>query len=146
MPRAKRRGSIWLALLVTAALAMPAPAAELATADRYPLRGETTTITVTDDGGSPMAGLEIEALYRPNSVTARTETIATTGPDGSVSWTPRDAGIVALTARRGDEQVALQNIAVRFGSFPASGIAILLLAGILLFGGAAYGFRALLRD
>jgi len=88
----------------------------------------------------------IEAHYRPNSETDSTELLPPTDPAGRVAWVPGDAGIVTLTARApGDEApVATLNVAVRYGRFPLQGLGIMILAGVLLFGGAALGFVRLL--
>jgi hypothetical protein len=118
----------------------------LTTAEPYPLRGQPTEIAVTR-GGAPLAGVEIEALYRPNSETSSHEALPPTDAAGQVSWTPRDAGIVTLTAHvPGEETPATLNVAVRHGRFPARGLGIMILAGVLLFGGVLLGFLRLLRE
>lgn len=117
---------------------------------RFPLRGELLSLTVTEEGIA-QPGVVVEVLYRPNTQTSRTETLAPTDARGTTSWTPSDPGLVTLTASRelpGGEvkTVASRNVAVRFGGFPPSGIAIMLIAGLMLFGGALFGFWLLMKD
>lgn len=138
----------WLAagLLATAA---PLAAGEIALDADYPLRGEATVVTVTGDGGAPAAGAVVEALYRPNSQTSHSETLPPADGAGQVRWVPEDAGIVTLTAHppgAGAETppLATVNVAVRYGGFPGRGVVIMVIAGVLLFGGAALGFWLLL--
>lgn len=143
-------------LALAAALALgaaPAAAAEIAIEtsaglDRaYPLRGEPIRLTVTGDGGAPLAGAVVETVYRPNSKTGHTALLAPTDAAGTVTWTPLDAGIVTLVAHRDSAEgpaVASLNVAVRYGGFPPSGLAVMIVAGLVLFGGAAYGLVKLL--
>jgi len=152
------------ALLVAAAAGAagtaepPAPALELAIADERPLRAEPVRITVTA-GGAPAAGAVVEAIYRPNSSTTYREALPPADSSGTLFWTPRDAGPVTLEARpggAGGPPTAPETapatgppatslvVAVRYPGFPPSGLAIMLLAGGLLFGGAVVGFVMLL--
>lgn len=142
-----------ITIAAAAASSSPQAASEIAierTAgfDRaYPLRGEPARVTVTGEDGRPLAGAVVEVVYRPNSQTSHTDLLPPTGADGTVVWTPTDAGIVALTAHQGSADgpvLASLHVAVRYGGFPASGIAVMSVAGLILFGGAAYGFAKLL--
>ena len=56
------------------------------------------------------------------------------------TWTPSRAGVVALATADG----ASRNVSVRFDETPISGLLILIVAGLVLFGGAALAMRALL--
>lgn len=134
-----------VALLVTGLLAGVLPgvaaAAGIEVADTFPTRGEATELRV-ETGEGPLAEVVVEALYRPNSETASSEELPPTDDHGTVRWVPRDAGIVTLSVvGRSDLS---RNVAVRFGTFPRNGVAIMIVAGLLLFGGAAFGFRMLL--
>lgn len=133
-------------LLLLSAVLPAADAAEIAAAEPYPQRGVETVVVVAE-GAAPVAGLEVTARYRPNSQTGSTEIVGLTGTDGAVAWTPSDAGVVSLEARRpgAEEVVAAADVSVRFGGFPASGLLIMALAALLLFGGAGAGFFLLLR-
>jgi hypothetical protein len=142
-----------LAALVALAAAPPAGAAEIVL-DRtagyeraYPLRGEPARVTVRGDDGAPLAGAVVETLYRPNSQTTHAAWLAPTDAAGTTTWTPEDAGIVALIAHQGAADgpvLASLDVTVRFGGFPASGLAVMIVAGLILFGGAAVGFVRLL--
>lgn len=139
--------------VVLAPIAVGTPAAaqqevaELTAETQYPLRGEPVEIRLTGAGGAPLPGVPISARYRPNSETAHTEELGPTGPDGSLSWTPADAGVVTLQAAGDGEAqpLAQLQLAVRFGAFPVVGLLVMVVAAVLLFGGAAVGFRLLLR-
>lgn len=134
-----------LALALMAAA--PAAAVEVVLGSDSPLRGEPVTVTVTRDG-APLPGVRVEALYRPNSQTSAREVLAPTGPDGQTEWTPTDAGIVTIEVLgpEGGAPLATANTAVRRGYFPARGIAVMVIAGLLLFGGAAVGMKMLLSE
>jgi hypothetical protein len=114
----------------------------------YPLKGEEATIVVLE-GGRPVEGAVIQSVYRPNSQTSFHDSLPPTDHFGQVRWAPRDAGIVTLNVYDGavgGRLLVTHDVAVRFGGFPASGVAIMLLAGLLLFGGAIWGFVLLIRE
>lgn len=114
----------------------------------YPLLGDAVALRVLDDDGRPVRAAVVEVVYRPNSQTVHRAELAPTGEDGTTAWTPEYAGIVALTAHAGaagGPTVASAQVAVRYGGFPASGLAVMLVAGVLLFGGALLGFVELMR-
>lgn len=148
MARRRTAGRTAVAALALAlAAAVPAAAVEIELASDSPLRGEPVAVTVSDDG-APLADARVEAHFRPNSQTARREELPPTGPDGRVEWTPTEAGIVTLSVLDpgGGAPLASVNTAVRRGYFPASGIAVMVTAGLLLFGGAAVGLKMLLSE
>lgn len=157
MPRDPRRQtrSLARALALTAIACLGAAAAaggqegpaELVAASPYPLRGEPVEIRLTGPGGAPLPGVAVSALYRPNSETAHTDELGPTGPDGTLTWTPADAGVVTLQAAGEGEAppVAQTQVAVRFGSFPPVGLLVMVVAAVILFGGAGIGFWLLLR-
>lgn len=145
-----------LALVLAAALgagaqeAAEAAAVTVAADDERPRIGDTVRITVLA-GGTPLAGARVAAVYRPNSSTTSTEHLAPTDAAGTVFWTPSAAGPVRLEARAAEAAenappAASLAVAVRYGGFPPSGMAIMLIAGVLLLGGAAYGMATLLRE
>jgi hypothetical protein len=138
----------WAAAQVGTAL-MVEPQVELSVADDRPLRGAAVRVSVAD-GAAPAANHEVRAIYRPNSSTSHTETVGRSDASGTLFWTPRDAGPVILEARAPGADpkaaaVATTTVAVRYGTLPARGLGIMVLAGVLLFGGAALGFVMLLR-
>lgn len=129
--------------------AEPAPAITLAADDERPVIGQTVELTVLA-AGTPLRGARVSAVYRPNSSTTSTEHLAPTGADGTVFWTPSAAGPVNLQAwapgaAEDAPPAVVVAVAVRYGGFPPSGLAIMLLAGALLLGGAAFGLTMLLR-
>lgn len=142
---ALRSAAVALALACAAVPALaqgPTPVGEpsIVTGDRFPLRGETTSVGVESADGRPLAGVELRALYRPNSETAHTSSLGRTGADGRVDWTPDDAGVVLLEAGPEGAPTAIERVSVRFGGFPPLGQLVMVVAALLLFGGAALGF------
>jgi hypothetical protein len=134
---------VTVSLTLIAAPAMAAAVIELD--DTYPLLGEPVQVRLSSKAG-PATEATLRVTYRPNSATVFTETIAA-GPGGALDWTPRDAGIVRLELLPGgpeDPPLVTRNVAVRFASPPASGLAVMAVAGLLLFGGAGFAFYLLL--
>ncbi len=76
--------------------------------------------------------------YRPNSAVARRDTVRL-GESASMKWTPERAGVVQIGLPSG----ASQNLSVRFSETPLSGILVLIVAGLILFGGAAWAMAKL---
>lgn len=114
--------------------------------ENFPLKGKSTTIKVLK-GDLPVPGAGVEVIYRPNSQTVIREELGVTDSLGTVSWIPRDAGIVTveINNRLNGEILVKENVAVRFGKFPSSGIFIICLAGFVLFGGMITSFRLLFK-
>jgi len=133
----RRIAAVILALLLAAAAAA---GAELEIGADHPVRGEPVTIRLTGaEGEGPFT---LEATYRPNSQTERTETVGLFDGAGEALWTPRDAGITRLRALGPEgEELWSGNTAVWYPSLSVSGILIFLFAGFLLFGGASISMR-----
>jgi len=123
----------------------PVPAgAGIDTTPSIPTQGETVRVVFTDAEGAPVAGALVRAVYRPQSEVERTEEIGTTDAAGLVSWTPTGAGIVNLEAVPAADRTAVsRSIPVRFRGIPLTGLVILLLAGLILYGSVFRGFRSL---
>ena len=123
-------------LLTLAALcaAPPALAQDVVSVDpALPTVGEPVRVTFS----APVDAVEV--TYRPGAISASTETFA---PGGAVfEFTPDRAGVVSVAAGE-----ASQSLSVRFQSAPLSGLVVMVLAGLILFGGAAVAMRALLSD
>ncbi len=85
-------------------------------------------------------GSTLVVTYRPNSSIARSDSMPI-GPDRTVTWTPEQAGVVALAIDGGPTH----NVSVRFRSVPWLGVFVLLAAGSILFGGAGFGLSRMLR-
>ena len=120
-------------LLLALALAAGADA-QITTSPDVIVRGQPVAVTFAQPTDSLLV------TYRPNSGIAFEEVVPASG--ATATWTPSRAGVVALATPGG----ASQNVSVRFDRTPLSGLIILILAGIVLFGGAAYAMRALLSE
>ncbi len=102
-------------------------AVNISVAEQYPTVGKETTIVLSE----PTAELAI--TYQPDAPVARTYELATNGRL-QVPWTPQKAGVVKIAAV-GAEGVA--EVSVKFDGTPWLGVAIMLGAGLILFGGAS---------
>lgn len=136
----------WPAAGALAGLLVLAPGAraDFVTDPVHPTQGEATRVALTDAAGAPLAGVEVVARYRPGSRVESTETLGRTGADGSLPWSPRAAGVVTLQTA-GEEGVPsiTRNLSVRYKGLPLPGLVIMILAGLILYGGVILGFRAL---
>lgn len=155
-------GKTLLTILILTGLLSAPVSAEITIhlAEEFPLRGEEVIVTVTDDRNFAERALKevkleestVTATYRPSSETAATEDLGTLDASGQVAWTPTDAGIVTLAVHPAegegepDATLATTDLSVRYGGFPPAGLLIMVIAGLLLFGGAAVGMALLLRD
>jgi hypothetical protein len=81
----------------------------------------------------------VVVTYRPNSAIPLVDTV-TVGGFESIRWTPERAGVVRVAVPGGPSR----NLSVRFAALPVSGIVVLILAGLILFGGAAWAMTKLL--
>ncbi|MCB9764687.1 MAG: hypothetical protein H6739_33235 [Alphaproteobacteria bacterium] len=113
-------------------------AAELQLTPEAPVEGQPVTVRAV--GASPQATLTVTS--RPGSVLEETAPLALTR--GEASWTPASPGLAILSLTDGEATVT-RKLSVRFDGPPPSGVAVFLLAGGLLFGGIAAGFRLLMR-
>lgn len=141
-----------LALACLLALASaPLAAVEIELPESFPMEGKQVAIVVTE-AGVPVPGIEIVVHYNPNSQTTRKEALALTDANGATTWTPLTPSVVRLDAVRpasggsDAETLGSLNTSVRFDRFPLSGIAIMTLAAILLFGGAIVGLISLMSS
>lgn len=130
------RRLIVLACVLLAGTALPA-SGQLSLPADPPYAGRPYEIGLT----APIDTLV--ARYRPNSSVFYDEAFLIPPGATTFTWTPAEAGVVALRAAPGE---AWQNVSVRFDRYKPSGILILLLAGSILFGGAAFAFRKLFQD
>jgi hypothetical protein len=150
----KKRDSILTALVLWIACCVISPGAaatgRIDTADQYPVVNSSTLIHVRDQYGRPIVGAAIRITYRPESQVEKTVAAGATNEAGIVRWTPDDVGVVLITAAWMEEDstegTASRNISVKFASLPASGIVIMILAGLLLLGGSVIRFARLLRE
>jgi len=123
-----------LCIVVSLLIAVPATGQITLSADDLYV-SEPVTVTLA----APAEALTV--TYRPNSSIETVETIPARG-EQTVSWTPAQAGVVALSAGGSGSR----NVSVRYQRVPAGGIVVLLIAGCLLFGGAIFAFRKLFQD
>ena len=130
-----RRFALPLAcLLGLAASAAADPVLKLAAA--FPVEGKEQVVRL-EDFGAPTA-IRLKIVYRPNSETQSEVIVGDFGADGTVIWRPAVPGITLLIAETHDGQsVCQKRVATCFATTPISGILVMVLAGILLFGGAA---------
>jgi hypothetical protein len=114
--------------------------------EAYPVLGESMTVML--DGVHDPSGASLWVVYRPNSQTvdADTKPIGYFSDEGKITWTPRAPGIATITVRDSESvEIATLNVAICFSSTPASGILVMVLAGLLLFGGAILSLRLALK-
>jgi len=98
-----------------------------------PVRGEPVRVTFSEPVDS------VTVTYRPGAISARTETF--TPGAASFEFTPQRAGVVSVASGS-----ASKSLSVRFTKAPLPGLVVMILAGLILFGGAAISLRALLAD
>jgi hypothetical protein len=123
----------------------PASAIELTLDDDFPMVGIDQIVTVT--GVERAESLRLWVIYSPNSETQTEEEIGRFSSGGAMTWNPTRFGIATLSAR--DDQggvVATENVAILFAKTPKAGVLVMLFAGVLLFGGAAFSLRSVLRS
>lgn len=129
--------ALCLTLLCLAAPASAQDAAQTATTitvlPETPVLGEETALTFD----APVDAVVF--TYRPNSAIPLVDTVRV-GGFASIKWRPSQAGVVRVAVPGGPSR----NLSVRFSEWPLSGIFVLLVAGFILFGGAAYAMRKLL--
>ncbi len=115
-------------LFLSSLLLFAAPsAAQYVPADVLPTVGEAVAVQL------PAGAEALVITSRPGSAIA--DTTRLTASAGTATWTPEQAGIVEISAPGTPDR---QTVSVRFDRAPASGILVLLVAGTILFGGAAF--------
>jgi len=95
------------------------------------IKGHSTVVTLDS------LAEQVQVIWRPNSAISDTVTLDVSGQ--TFTWTPTQAGVATMTTSNGTSQ----NISVRYDSYPASGIFILIIAGTILFGGAGFAMGRL---
>lgn len=127
-----RKSLLAIAVALMAAVGA-APAVELSIDPAYPVQGKEAHITVSHDG-QPVVGDTVRVTYRPNSEVLREAEVGMTDASGRLIWVPEDAGLAQLSVTTA-EGSASRAVSIRFSSPPALGLVILLIAGLILFGG-----------
>ena len=123
----------------------PALAIDLTLDDDFPVVGEDQNVSVS--GVERADDLRLWVIYSPNSETQTEEEVGRFSSGGAITWNPTRSGIATLSAR--DDQggaVASENVAILFAKTPGSGVLVMLFAGVLLFGGAGFSLRSVLRS
>lgn len=134
-----------LIIILSLCLSSAVFGAELVTDGLHPVQGEGTVVVLK--GHEAPYNVSLTAIYRPNSATAVEKKLGKFDPDGKLIWKPESAGITTLVAKSADDKkVASKNVGTSYPSAPISGIAVMLFAGILLFGGAGYSLRNALKQ
>lgn len=128
-----------------AALADKSEAGEVklpSTSETFPVVGKATTVA------SPHTADTITVTYSPSSEVVETETLEVKkltpekpGKLYNTVWMPKRAGVVELSGGG-----ATNRVSIRFDGVPMSGVAIMLVAAMILFGGAFWSLRSILRD
>ncbi len=140
-------GAAALALVILCFAAVTAAAADdIRASEAFPTCGRPTVVYVTTSGGVPVSDAQVTVVYRPGSEVESTETLGTTDPSGKIPWTPLEPGIACLGACWSDstgDHVPTANISIRFDRVRADGLVVAILAGLILYGTAAFGFARL---
>jgi hypothetical protein len=132
-------------IIILSCWAAPGAAAEdlLVFTDPVLVKGEAHVISLAKIAEAP---LFLSVTYRPNSATELTEEPAAFDGDGMITWTPQAAGIATLSVVGADGAIlGRKDVSICFSGIPAGGILTMVLAGILLFGGAACSLVMALR-
>ena len=134
-----------VALSAAAVGAEPTPS--IAIAESVPTQGEAVIIVLREPVG------RLEAVYAPNSKVSRRQALEPLAKDPrSYSWTPERAGIVTLEAyplagaSAEGKPIATKKLSVAFDGSPVAGVLIMLVAGVILFGGAFLTLRSIMHS
>jgi len=148
LARTSRPRRAGLLLLVAALTGGPSVASELVLeAPGGPVAGREATVRWQSREGPP--SVRLVAVHQPRSRVARRETLGSLAPGEGLRWVPSQAGLVTLVAEADGAPVTLPqplDVSVRWARVPWSGVAVLAIAGAILFGGAAVALRRALRD
>lgn len=105
--------------------------------------GEPIAITYEAENSKELL---LQVTYRPNSETEKREKPRSFEEGGRLMWTPTEPGLATLTVmNKGGESLASLEIGVCFSETPAWGIIVMVLAGLLLFGGAGFSLVIALK-
>ncbi|NNF05894.1 MAG: hypothetical protein HKN21_03975 [Candidatus Eisenbacteria bacterium] len=141
--RSSFRPMTLLAALLLTALAPTYAWAGIEPAKKFPRNQEPVNVTVTTTEDAPAAGVDLYATYRPGSNVASEQLVGKTDPQGRISWMPVEAGLVTLRAEMPDGSTQTQNLSVIYSEVPIMGLLVMVIAGIILYGGVIRGFSAL---
>ena len=122
---------------------------EISCQETAPTRGQSILIRLT--GAEDPSQWQVAMTYRPNSAISETTAPMKFDDAGEARLKPAISGIVQITAegpyvKDQKPPTASLNVPVRYPSPPISGIIILLVAGVILFGGAGYSLAKALKE
>ena len=141
------RRRVPLVALLLGLIASPAASSHLEVEPSRPVAGERAQVTWRTENGERSA--QLVALYQPGSQIQRREVIGPLAAGTAAVWFPERAGLVTLTAEAAEDPPprlpSAVNVSVRWAQPPIGGIAVLVLAGALLFGGAGVALRRAVR-
>ena len=83
----------------------------------------------------------VTVIWRPNSAIPDTIVVPVTGSE--FEWTPMRSGVARFEVS-GPGGTSAQNVSIRYDKYPGSGIFVLIVAAIILFGGAGFAMGKLL--
>jgi hypothetical protein len=83
----------------------------------------------------------VTVIWRPNSAIPDTVVLPVSGSE--FEWTPRRSGVARFEVS-GPAGVTSQNVSIRYDKYPAAGIFVLILAAVILFGGAGFAMGKLM--
>ncbi len=122
--------------LLVALVAIPSARAQFIDGTVVP-GGETLMIIAP-----PGASDTLDVLYRPGATALVSEELVIRDAGAtSWSWQPQRAGVVRLSSGG-----MTQNVSVQYQAFPIGGMIVMLLAGLILFGGIVVAMRTLMSD
>ncbi len=121
------------------------------TTEAFPTVGQRTTIVTSTTNAV------VNITYSPTSALFSRESVKFAPQTQRVSWIPQRPGIVELALATVGPSTSTQttqttqtttkkNISVRFDGVPRSGVAVMIIAGLFLFGGAFFSLRSLLAQ
>lgn len=133
-----------LALLVVPWISCPSLAHEIRINMEYPEVGAPVEVFVKGQG---LDKTSLFVKHRPGSETEEELLIGRLDDSNKMEWIPKDAGIARLVLRddKGGD-LASKNTAICYSGIPILGVGVMVLAGILLFGGAAISLSIALQE
>ena len=124
-----------------------AAAAGITLAESQPQEGTPVEVVVTNSAGEPAANVKVTALFRPGSDVTSQGTAGTTNASGRLQWTPSEAGLVTLSAEvpgpDGASESLSNTLPISYAKVPGLGLLVMVVAGLILYGGVIYGFKKL---
>ncbi len=83
----------------------------------------------------------VTVVWRPNSAIPDTLVLPVSGTE--FEWTPTRSGVARFVVT-GPSGTTAQNVSVRYDKYPGTGIFVLIMAALILFGGAGFAMGKLM--